>query len=128
MKQPPYNENLSDTDRTSVLISEASKMYCDLLNMAFSAVRERFNVVASASSAAEILTVIQEQRTQGGVISDNLADAPLAGIRILPEVRRINPDTRILVAMGSPDPELVIEGFRFGGGGVFWRTTCFEAL
>jgi DNA-binding NarL/FixJ family response regulator len=128
MKQPSYNENSSDTDRTSVLISEASKMYCDLLNLAFSAVRERFNVVASASSTAEILSVIQEQRPQVAVISDHLEDGPLAGIRILPEVRRINPDTRILVAMGSPDRELVIEAFRFGADGVFCRTSSFEQL
>jgi DNA-binding NarL/FixJ family response regulator len=128
MKQPPYSENLSGADRTSVLISEASKMYCDLLNMAFYAVRERFNVVASASSAAEILSVIQEHRPQVAVISDNLEDGPLAGIRILPEVRRINPETRILVAMGSPDRELVIEAFRFGADGVFCRNSSFEQL
>jgi DNA-binding NarL/FixJ family response regulator len=128
MKQPLDNENLPDTDRTSVLISEASKMYCDLLNMAFSAVRERFNVVASASSAAEILSAVQEQRPQVAVISDQLEDGPLAGLRIVPEVRRINPDTRILLAMGSRDREMVIEAFRFGADGVFSRTSSFEQL
>lgn len=128
MNERVPNENLSPEDRTSVLISEASKMYCDLLNMAFSAVRERFNVVASASSAAEILTVLPECRPQVAIISDDLEDGPLAGIRILPEVRRINPETRILVAMGSSDRELVIEAFRFGADGVFCRNKPFDQL
>lgn len=128
MKHQSHGENLSPADRTTVVISEASKMYCDLLSKAFSAVRERFDVVASASNTAEVLTVLHEHRPQVAIISDNLEDGPLAGIRILPEVRRINPDTRILVAMGSMDRELVIEAFRFGADGVFCRNSPFEQL
>jgi two-component system nitrate/nitrite response regulator NarL len=122
------NKNLAPANPTSVVISEASKMYCDLLGMAFQAVRERFNVVASASNTADVLTVVHEHRPQVAVISDNLEDGPLAGIRILPEVRRINPDTRILVAMGTTDRELVIEAFRFGADGVFCRSSSFDQL
>ena len=128
MNHQSHDENLSPADRTSVVISEASKMYCDLLNMAFCGVRERFNVVASASTTAEVLAVLQEHRPQVAIISDNLEDGPLAGMRILPEVRRINPETRILVAMGSPDRELVIEAFRFGADGVFCRNSPFDQL
>ena len=128
MKQPKFSKTLPNPDRTSVLISEASKMYCDLLNMAFLIVQERFNVVASTSSAPEILRVITEQRPQVAIISDDLEDGPLAGLRILTEIRRNNPDTRILLVTGSPDRELVIEAFRFGADGVFCRTSSFEQL
>jgi len=103
-------------------------MYCDLLGKAFEAVRDRFNVVASACNIEEILSVVQSQRPQVAIISDNLSDGPLAGIRVLPEVRRINPDTRILVAMGTMDRELVIEAFRYGADGVFCRSSSFEQL
>jgi DNA-binding NarL/FixJ family response regulator len=128
MKQPAQNENLHGVDRTSVLISEASKMYCDLLSMAFLAVPERFEVVASASNTTEILALVQEHRPKVAIVSDNLEDGPLAGLRILPEIRRTNPETRILVAMGSADRELVIEAFRFGADGVFCRNSPFELL
>jgi two-component system nitrate/nitrite response regulator NarL len=128
MTDQSYNENPSAAPRTSVVISEASKMYCELLGKAFHAVRERFNVVASASNTAEVLSVVHEYRPQVAVISDHLEDGPLAGIRILPEVRRINPDTRILVAMGTTDRELVIEAFRFGADGVFCRSSSFDQL
>ena len=44
------------------------------------------------------------------------------------DVRRANPETRILVAMGSMDRELVIEAFRFGADGVFCRNGPFDLL
>ena len=128
MNQLPQDGNLSTTERTSIIISEASKMYCDLLCMAFQSVQDRFNVVGSASSAADVVAIIQEHRPQVAIISDQLEDGPLAGLRILPEVRRANVEMRILVAMGAPDRELVIEAFRFGADGVFCRSSSFEQL
>jgi two-component system, NarL family, nitrate/nitrite response regulator NarL len=121
-------KGLSPADRTTVLISEASKMYCDLLSMAFAAVRDRFHVVAAASSAAAILTAVQEFRPQIVILSDRLQDAPLAGIRILPEIRKIHPAARILVLMGDPHRESVIEAFRLGADGVFCRNRPFDLL
>jgi two-component system nitrate/nitrite response regulator NarL len=103
-------------------------MYCDLLSMAFFAVKERFHVVGTATSTTEISTVLQEYRPQVAIISDNLEEGPLAGIRILPEIRRSNPHTKILLVMGIPDRELVIEAFRFGADGVFCRNSPFALL
>jgi len=128
MKPQPHNEGSQSADRTSVLISEASKMYCDLLSMAFLGVPERFEVVATASSVADVLTLVQEHRPKVAIVSENLADGPLSGLRILSEIRRANADTRILVAMSSTDRELVIEAFRFGADGVFCRSSPFEML
>jgi len=94
-------------------------MYCDLLKMAFLAVPERFQVVACASKTAEILAMIQQHQPTVAIISDSLEEGPLAGLKILPEVRRANPDTRILMALGSSDKELVI------GLSVLARTVFF---
>jgi two-component system, NarL family, nitrate/nitrite response regulator NarL len=124
----PHGEGLSSAARTNVLVSEASKMYCDLLSMAFAAVRDRFHVVATASSTAEILAAVQEYRPQVVIVSDRLQDGPLAGIRMLPEIRKIHPATRILVLMGDPHRESVIEAFRLGADGVFCRNSPFDLL
>ena len=118
----------SADSRTSVLITEASKMYCDLLSMAFLGVPDRFHVVATAFTTADILAHMREHRPSVAIISDNLADGPLSGLRILPEVRKANPETRILLAMSSSDRELVIEAFRFGADGVFCRNSPFDML
>jgi DNA-binding NarL/FixJ family response regulator len=128
MNPQSNNEGLHDAGRTRVLISEASKMYCDLLNRAFLAVPERFEVVASAYNAVEVLALVQEHRPKVAIISDTLEDGPLTGLRLLPEVRRASAETRVLVAMGSMDRELVIEAFRLGADGVFCRNSPFEML
>jgi DNA-binding NarL/FixJ family response regulator len=114
--------------QTTVLISEPNKMYCDLLKKAFYVVRNRFQVVASASTTDEILAGIEETRPQVAIISANLQDGPLTGIRLLPEIRRINSETRTLVALEAPEPDLVIEAFRFGADGVFCRNSPFDLL
>jgi len=114
--------------QTTILISEPNMMYCDLLRKAFYVVRNRFQVVASASSTAEILAGIEETRPHVAIVSANLQDGPLTGIRLLPEIRRINSETRTLVALESPEPDLVIEAFRFGADGVFCRNSPFDLL
>lgn len=128
MKEQAQSKGRTRTEPTRVLISEASKMYCDLLKRAFLGVPDRFEVVASASNTTEIVTQIQQHRPMVAIVSDNLEEGPLSGLRVLPEIRRANPETRILVAMGSMDRELVIEAFRFGADGVFCRKSPFEML
>jgi two-component system nitrate/nitrite response regulator NarL len=103
-------------------------MYCDLLLLAFSAVGDRFHVIAAASNVAEILRVVQEDRPGVVIVSDHLEDGPLAGIRILPEIRKISPASRILVLMAGPDRALTIEAFRSGADGVFCRNSPFDLL
>jgi two-component system, NarL family, nitrate/nitrite response regulator NarL len=122
------NEGSFPASRTTVLVSEASKMYCDLLSMALYAVQDRFHVVGAASKTTEILKVIQECRPQVVIISDHLEDGPFAGIRILPAVRRLSPATRILAVLGASNRESIIEAFRFGADGVFCRKSPFELL
>jgi two-component system, NarL family, nitrate/nitrite response regulator NarL len=114
--------------QTSVLISEPAKMYSDLLRKAFYSVRQRIHVVAYPSSAAEILAVLQEYRPQVAVISSDLQDGVLTGVRLLSVIRKNYPDTRTLLLMGSPDRKLVIDAFRFGADGVFSRDSPFEQL
>jgi DNA-binding NarL/FixJ family response regulator len=121
-------QDANKRNQTTILISEPNNMYCDLLKKAFYVVRSRFQVVASASTTAEILIGIEEARPHVAIVSANLQDGPLTGIRILPEIRRINSDTRTLVALEAPEPDLVIEAFRFGADGVFCRNSPFDLL
>lgn len=103
-------------------------MHCDLLQKAFYAVRQRFQVVAVASSTAEVLSTLQQERPQVVAISSDLQDGPLSGLRILPEIRRTYPETKILVVMASPNREVVVDAFRLGAVGVFNRNHSFELL
>ncbi len=112
----------------SILISEPEKMYGDLLVKAFYSVRNRFRVVASTCATAEILAALHENRPDVAIISSKLQDGPQAGIRILPVMRKAYPSTRRLITLGSPEPELVVESFRYGADGVFSKNDPFELL
>jgi two-component system nitrate/nitrite response regulator NarL len=112
----------------SVLISEPTKMHCDLLCKAFRAVRSRFQLVASSVNAGEILAALQEHRPQVAVISSDLEDGAITGVHLLSVIRRDYPDTRTILVMGSPDPKLVVDAFRSGADGVFNRNSPFEHL
>ena len=110
----------------TVLISESTKMNCDLLHRAFGSARNRFQVVAYASSTVDVIDALQQHRPQVAVISSDLQDGPLSGLKIVPEIRRSHPETKILVVMASPTAEVVIDAFRFGAVGVFSRNSPFD--
>jgi DNA-binding NarL/FixJ family response regulator len=114
--------------QTTVLISDSTKMHCDLLRKAFLSVRQRFRVVAFASTSVEVLTALQENRPQVAVVSSDLQDGPLSGLRILPEIRRTHPEVKIIVVTASPNKEVVIDAFRFGAVGVFSRNCPYDLL
>jgi DNA-binding NarL/FixJ family response regulator len=103
-------------------------MHCDLLRLAFSGVADRFHVIAAASNVAEILRVVQADKPEVVIVSDHLEDEPLAGIGILPEIRKINPAARVLVLTATSDRALIIEAFRSGADGVFCRNSPFDLL
>jgi DNA-binding NarL/FixJ family response regulator len=103
-------------------------MHCDLLRKAFHSVRQRFHVVAFASSTEEVLTALQQNRPQVAVISSDLQDGAQSGLRMLPQIRRTHPETKILVVMASPNKEVIVDAFRFGAVGVFSRNGPFDQL
>jgi DNA-binding NarL/FixJ family response regulator len=103
-------------------------MHCDLLRKAFFSARQRFRVVAFASSTVEVLTPLHQKRPQVAVISSDLQDGPLSGLRILHRIQRTHPETKVLVVMTSPDKKLVIDAFRLGAVGVFSRNGPFDLL
>jgi DNA-binding NarL/FixJ family response regulator len=112
----------------SVLISDSTKMHCDLLRKAFYSVRQRFQVVAFASSTAEVLNALEQNLPQVVVLSSDLQDGPVSGFRILPEIRRTHQETKIIVVMPSPNKDMVIDAFKLGAVGVFCRNGPFELL
>jgi DNA-binding NarL/FixJ family response regulator len=114
--------------QTSVLISDSSRMHCDLWQKAFFSVRERFNVVAAASTTVELLSAMHENQPQVAIISSDLEDGPRSGSRMLPELCRTFPDTKIILLMAGGDPEVVVDAFRFGAVGVFDRNSPFDLL
>jgi ActR/RegA family two-component response regulator len=86
--------------RVTVLLSEENELYTGLVREAFQAFRHRFQVVSCASNTSEIVAALRETQPRVAIISVDLQNGPLAGVQILPEIRKISLDTRTLIING----------------------------
>jgi two-component system nitrate/nitrite response regulator NarL len=126
LKLAPGALNLSTQIR--VLISDSTKMHCELLRKAFGPVRHKFEVSGFVSSAAEVLAACHQHRPQVAVISSDLQNGPMSGLMIVPEIRITYSETKIIVVIGSQNKDLVVDAFRLGAVGVFNRNSPFDML
>ena len=115
-------------DPITVLVSESTRLGCQLLADALQRSDQHFSVTASAVTSKEVLKAIAEQRPHVALISANLEDGPLTGLAVLRRLHSSSPQTRPILLTESSAPEMVVSAFRAGANGIFCRTGSFEAL
>jgi DNA-binding NarL/FixJ family response regulator len=104
-------------------------MGCQLLREVL--VRSRLNtfkVVSCAVSRDQIIDAMKRLHVDVALISENLEDGPLAGFRVLNDLRLSHPKTRVVILLRSARDELVVDAFRGGAKGVFCRTETWQHL
>lgn len=111
----------------SILVAESSSMQCELLARALR-VERGFHVDGMASESRQILRLIRELEPDVAVVSSDLQDGPGAGIRILGEVQAGRLHTQCVMLLDRSDRKLVVDAFRRGARGVFFRAQPFELL
>ena len=112
----------------TVLLSEAGRMSCQLLESAFRAKSRRVKLAGSAVRSSETLELAKTKQPDVGVISAELEDGGLQGYRVLRELRSVSPRTRAIMLLHSRERELVIDAFRCGARGVVFRDEPIETL
>ncbi|HUJ30141.1 MAG TPA: response regulator transcription factor [Candidatus Acidoferrum sp.] len=112
----------------AVLIVEASRMNCQLVESAFRPKRRRVKVVASAVRGTEVPALLKETQPDVAVISSQLQEGALEGYRVLREMRSAQVRTRAIMLLHSREPDLVIDAFRCGARGVVFRDEPIETL
>ena len=112
----------------SVFVAEANQMGCQLMASAFKGAGHRLHVEVTSGDSSTVLSSLGKIRPQVAVISAQLQDGPLMGLKVLRELRSAQPRIPTIVLLDSPNRELVIECFRSGARGIFSRTKPFEAL
>lgn len=112
----------------NVLVADATPLGNQLLEDALRRSRYKFEVVASAVNRTGILSALSEQPVDVAVLSENLESSPCRGFEILREMHALYPDTRPVMLLHSPSPELVVEAFRLGAKGVFSREASCNLL
>ena len=112
----------------TVLIADSSRMGCQLLAAALKRRPHRLNVVSSAVDSMEVLNAAKKHAPHVALISVNLQDGALSGIKVLRELRAFHPKTRAIMLLDSPERDLVVDAFRSGARGVFCRADSIERL
>ena len=114
-----------DSDAQRILVAERSSMQCELLARALRADGE-FQIVGTASDSTEALRLLHQLKPGVAVISADLQDGPSVGLDVIAQVRARNWRTRSVVLLDRSDPQLVVEAFRSGARGVFFRAQPYE--
>ncbi len=112
----------------NVLIAEANQMNCQLVEQAFRPRRLRLAVIASAVESTRAVSLLKEHAPDVAIISAQLHEGPLAGFRVLRELRRLRAKTRAVMLLDTRKRELIIEAFRNGAHGVIFRDEPLETL
>ncbi len=102
----------------SVLIASPHLMACELMMEALNR-HEHMKVVASATTAQEVLEAVRSTDLDVALICATLANGPLSGFGVLRQLRECAPKVRLVILLDSSDRHLLVDAFRAGVRGVF---------
>jgi DNA-binding NarL/FixJ family response regulator len=114
-------------DRISVLVVTADNMTSELLRNAFAHGRKGFAVETMTGSSQKIISGLAAHKPDVALISEELQDGPQAGVKVL---QRLQNSQRIpaIMLLQCSKPECVVNAFRGGARGIFYRTHSLKAL
>jgi DNA-binding NarL/FixJ family response regulator len=114
--------------RISVLISDSSRMGCQLLANVLKASRYKFSIVSFATSSRELAAGIREAEPEVAVVSATLQDGALSGLRAMREIHAAYPHVALIILLDTSDRDQVVDSFRSGATGIFCRAKSPEEL
>lgn len=112
----------------SVLIAEANRMNCQLIQEAFRRDRRRVSVAGSTVDIAQALSALKEQEPDVAIVSARLVTGPIDGFALVRNIHSLKLRTRIVMLLDTRDQELVVDAFRFGAHGVVFRDEPVKIL
>ena len=122
------NHESPTSETIRVFVAESSLMASELIQATLTRNRQRFEVHAFGIKSAEIFREFEKCKPDVTLLSSNLQDGPLAGFRVLFQLRRARSKTPIVMLLDSDERDLVIDAFRGGAKGVFCRQNPFNFL
>jgi DNA-binding NarL/FixJ family response regulator len=118
---------VASKSRISVLVITADNITSELLKNAFTHGRKGFNVQTLTGSSDKIIGELGAHRADVALICDELQDGPEAGIKVLQKTRDFL-GTAAIMLLQNPRPERVVNAFRDGARGVFYRSHSLKSL
>lgn len=114
-------------DKIHVLAADNTSMNTQLLVDAL-ARDGQFNMAGSSSKPGEILARVKREHPHVALISARQEENSSAGFLLCREIRSASPKTRVIFLLDSSERAPVIEAFRCGARGVFFRTESLRLL
>jgi DNA-binding NarL/FixJ family response regulator len=111
----------------SVLVVTADNMTSELLRNAFAHSRKGFAVETMTGSSQKIIGGLAAHKVDVALISEDLQDGPQAGVKVL-HTLQTSQRTPAIMLLQSSKPECVVNAFRGGARGIFYRTHSLKAL
>lgn len=111
----------------SVLIVTPDNMTGELLRSAFARGRKEFAVETLTGSSQKVIGQLGTRKPHVALITEELQDGPQAGTKVLQKLRASHGTPAIMLLHGSK-PECVVNAFRDGARGIFYRNHSLKAL
>jgi len=103
-----------------ILVAERDIMQGELLTRALCD-EDDFEIIGTASDPEEILRLLRRFEPGIAIVSAHLQDGTRAGLEVIAQVRAKNWRTKTVALLDHSDRELVVEAFRSGARGIFFR-------
>jgi len=114
--------------KIAVLISDSSRMGCQLLSNVLKASRYKFSIAASVTSSQELHASLASAQPEVAVLSGSLQDGALSGLHAMREIHSKYPNLPLIVLLDSCEKDLVVDAFRSGASGIFCRVKSPDEL
>ena len=123
---PQFRQMPKDT--VHVLIVTADNMTSELLKNAFAHGQSGdFTVETLTGNSQKVISELEAHKAQVALISEELQDGPHAGVKVLQKLWSSQRTPSIMLLQGC-NPGCVVNAFREGARGVFYRTDSLKAL
>ena len=115
------------TDRVRVVIADDTSLGCELLKRVLG-LHPRIKVVATVLSEKELPVKVSQTAAEVLLISPDLCEGKLSGLRAVSELHASQPTLPIVVICDHASGDLVLSSFRAGARGFLCRSESIEML
>jgi two-component system nitrate/nitrite response regulator NarL len=114
----------------TTVIADSSRMGGQLMATALRRSRYRIAIAGAASDCDGVRSMFNKAKVNVdiAIIAAHLREGPVAGLRVLREIRAAYPKTGFIALVDSSDRAVVVEAFRSGANGILSREEPFERV